>query len=173
VNAETVSWLCGEVPDGRLIISSVRAKDCAEALLRVLTLKVPPAEFAEGVTAVLGQRLIRKLCEHCKEGYMPSPQVLQQMGIPQGRVDIFYRPPQQPEEICEACSGIGYMGRTAIFELLIVDDTVRKVLTSTPKLERVRKAAQKAGMRTLQEEGIVLVAKGVTSLSELVRVLKQ
>lgn len=174
VNAETVSWLCEEIPDGRLIISSIRAKDCAEALLRVLALKVPPAVFAEQVSAVVGQRLIRKLCEHCKEGYMPAPQVLQQLGIPQGRVDVFYRPAQpSEEEVCEACGGIGYVGRTALFEMLIVDDTVRKALTSTPKLDAVRQAARQAGMRTLQEEGVVLVAKGVTSLPELVRVLKQ
>ena len=173
VNGETVSHLCEEVSKERLIIGTVRAKDCAEAMLRVLALKVPPAEFAEVVTAVLSQRLIRKLCEHCKEAYVPPPQVLQQLGIPQGRVDVFYRPPQQAEEVCEACSGIGYVGRTAIYELLEVDDTVRQVLTSSPKLDLVRKAARKAGMRSLQEEGIVLVAKGVTSLPELMRVLKQ
>lgn len=174
VNAETVSMLCDEVASvGRLVISTIRAKDCAEALLRVLALKVPPAEFAENVTAVVSQRLIRKLCEHCKEAYGPTPQVLAQLGIPQGRVNVLYRPPQQTEEVCQACSGIGYVGRTAIFELLVVDDTVRNVLASTPKLDLVRQAARKAGMRTLQEEGIVLVAKGVTSLPELMRVLKQ
>jgi general secretion pathway protein E len=173
VNGETVSQLCDKVADGRLIISTVRAKECADALLRVLALKVPPAEFAQAVTAVLCQRLIRKLCEHCKEAYVPPPQVLAQLGIPQGRVSVFYRPPQQPQEMCQACSGIGYFGRTAIFELLTVDDGVRKVLASSPKLDLLRQAARKAGMRTLQEEGIVLVAKGVTSLPELMRVLKQ
>ena len=174
VNAETVSTLCDEISSvGRLVVSTIRAKDCAEALLRVLAMKVPAAEFAEQITAVTNQRLIRKLCEHCKEAYVPTPQVLGQLGIPPGRVDVFYRPPQQAEEVCEACSGIGYVGRTAIFELLVVDDAVRKVLASTPKLDLVRQAARKAGMRTLQEEGAVLVAKGATSLPELMRVLKQ
>ena len=174
VNAETVGMLCDEIASvGRLVISTIRAKDCAEALLRVLALKVPPAEFAENVTAVVSQRLIRKLCEHCKEAYGPTPQVLAQLGIPQGRVNVLYRPPQQTEEVCQACSGIGYVGRTAIFELLKVGDTVRNLLASTPKLNLVRQAARKAGMRTLQEEGVVLVAKGATSLPELMRVLKQ
>jgi type II secretory ATPase GspE/PulE/Tfp pilus assembly ATPase PilB-like protein len=174
VNAETVGMLCDQIANvGRLVVSTIRAKDCAEALLRVLALKVAPAEFAEQVTAVLSQRLIRKLCEHCREAYAPTPGVLAQLGIPQARVEAFYRPPQQTEEVCEACSGIGYVGRTAIFELMIVDDSVRRVLTSTPKLDLVRQAARKAGMRTLQEEGIVLVAKGLTSLPELMRVLKQ
>jgi len=173
VNAETVRMLCDGASDGRLIVSAIRAKDCAEALLRVLALKAPPAEFAENVTAVLSQRLVRKLCEHCKEAYVPTPQTLAQLGIPQGRVDVFYRPPQHAEEPCAACSGIGYVGRTAIFELLVVNPAVRKAVASNAKLEVLRQAARKAGMRTLQEEGIVLVAKGITSLPELSRVLKQ
>jgi len=136
-------------------------------------LKVPPGEWAKAVTGVLNQRLVRKLCDHCKEAYAPTPQVLQQLGIPEGRIQAFYRPPQQPEEVCPECGGIGYKGRTALFELLLVDDTVRKVLATSPKIDLLRQAARKAGMRSLQEEGVLLVAKGVTSLPELMRVMKQ
>jgi len=177
VNAETVSLMCEEIEDGRLMISTIRAKDCAEALLRGLALSVPPEGFARSITAVLSQRLIRKLCEDCKEPYAPAPQVLQQLGIPEGRVQAFYRPPQpnadEHREPCEKCGGIGYYERTAIFELLTVGDAVRRVLTENPKLEPLRQAARKDGMKSLQEEGILLVAKGVTSLPELMRVLKQ
>lgn len=173
VNAETVSMLCREIPDERLILATVRAKDSAEALLRVLALGVPAAEFAQGISGVLCQRLIRKLCEKCREAYAPTPQILGQLGIPEGRVQAFFRPPQQPEEVCPQCGGLGYKGRTAIFELLKVGDTVRKVLASGPKLELLRQAARKDGMRSFQEEGVLLVAKGVTSLPELMRVLKQ
>ncbi len=92
-------------------------------------LKVPAATFAPVVTAVTSQRLVRKLCEACKEPYPPPPQILKSLGIPAGKVEAFYRPPQQPEKPCEACAGIGYKGRTAFFELLVVDDRVRNVLT--------------------------------------------
>jgi type II secretory ATPase GspE/PulE/Tfp pilus assembly ATPase PilB-like protein len=174
VNGETAGRLSHEIATvGRLVLGTVRAKEAAEALLRVLAMKPRPAEFPEQVQAVLAQRLVRKLCEHCKEAYIPTPHVLQQLGIPEGRVDVFYRPPQHPEQVCEVCSGIGYFGRTAVFELLLVDDGVRTALASTPKVDLVRQAARKAGMRTMQEEGVVLVAKGVTSLPELMRVLKQ
>ncbi len=174
VNAETVSLLCKEISsENRLVISTMRAKDAVEALLRVLALGVLPVEFAQVVSGVLCQRLVRKLCEACKEAYAPAPKVLQQLGIPKGRLQAFYRPPQQPEEVCPECGGVGYKGRTAIFELLTVGDTVRRVLATSPKLELVRQAARKDGMRNLQEEGILLVAKGVTSLPELMRVLKQ
>jgi type II secretory ATPase GspE/PulE/Tfp pilus assembly ATPase PilB-like protein len=178
VDGQTVGLLCEQIPKDRLIVSTIRAKDCAEALLRVLALKAPAAEFARGITAVLNQRLIRKLCPQCKEAYAPTPDMLQKLGIPGGRVEAFFRPRQPPaegekREICPECTDIGYVGRTAIFELLMVDDTVRKVLAASPKLDLLRQAARKAGMKSLQEEGIVLVAKGLTSLAELMRVLKQ
>lgn len=177
IDSAVVEMMCEQISDGRLMISAIRAKDCAEALLRVLALDVEPAMLAQSATAVLNQRLIRKLCESCKEAYAPTPQILKQLGIPEGRVQAFYRPPQpnpeEPKEPCEACGGIGYLGRTAIFELLVVGDTVRKVLTTSPKLNLLRQAARRDGMSSLQEEGVLLVARGVTSLPELQRVLKQ
>jgi type II secretory ATPase GspE/PulE/Tfp pilus assembly ATPase PilB-like protein len=173
----TVEILLEQIPDGRLIISTIRAKDCAEALLRVLALGVSPSDFAKSVTGVVNQRLIRKLCDGCKEAYTPAPQVLQQLGIPEGRLQALYRPfqpnPQEPKEPCRTCGGIGYFGRTAIFEILTVGDAVRKVLASGPKLDALRQAARKDGMKSLQEEGVLMVARGVTSLPELMRVLKQ
>jgi type II secretory ATPase GspE/PulE/Tfp pilus assembly ATPase PilB-like protein len=179
VDAATVSTLCREISvEPRLVIGTVRAKDCAEALLRVLALGVPPKEFAAQVSGVLCQRLVRKLCDKCKEAYAPPPEVLKQLGIPQGKVRGLFRPPPRKadddkRDICRACGGVGYNGQTAIFELLVVDDSVRKVLATTPKLDLVRQAARKAGMKALQEEAVLLVARGVTSVDEIKRVLKQ
>jgi type II secretory ATPase GspE/PulE/Tfp pilus assembly ATPase PilB-like protein len=176
---ETLTTLCGQVEAGRMVMISVRAREAVEALLRVLMLKMPPAEFAAVVTGVLNTRLIRKLCEGCKEAYAPSPEVLKQLGLPAGRVENLYRPPtvpidpKKPEVVCEQCNGIGYYGRTAIFELLTIDDSLRSVLASTPKLDVLRQAARKAKHRSLQEEGVLLVARGITSIQELARVLKQ
>jgi len=172
VNAETLAILSEQPKENRMVISTTRAKEASEAVLRVMTMKPPGKEFAEAVTAALCQRLVRKLCETCKEAYAPPPELLKQMGVQPGRLEAVYRPPQTPEQICPDCNGVGYVGRTAIFELLLVDDSVRKALLQTPKIEHVRLAARKAGMRTMQEEGLVLVAKGVTSVQELVRVLK-
>jgi len=177
VDGEMVAFLCEQIPDDRLIISTIRAKDCAEALLQVLALGAPPGEFAKVISGVVSQRLIRRLCDSCKEAYAPAPQVLQQLNIPEGRVQALYRPfqpnPQEPKEPCQACGGIGYLGRTAIFELMVVGDAIRKTLAANPTPEALRQAARKEGMKSLQEEGVLLVAKGVTSLPELMRVLKQ
>ncbi len=172
VNLQTVDILCGQA-EGRLVISSIRAKDCVEALLRVLAFKAEPEKFANVVTGVINQRLVRRLCDTCKEAYAPQPQLLKKLGLPAGRVEALYRPPQQPEEVCPDCGGMGYLGRIGVFELLVVGDHMRQYLAKGAKLDVLRKVARKEGMRSLQEEGILLVAKGVTSLPELMRVLKE
>ena len=175
-DVETAKLLLGEVRDEeRLLITNVHAKTAPEALLRLLQLKVPHKEFATLVTAVLCTRLIRKLCDSCKVGYAPTPDLLKKLGIPAGKIEALYRSPK-PEEIekpCKECGGIGFKGRTALYELLEVDDKMREVLLKKPQLDLAKKVARAAGMRPFQEEGLLLVAKGVTSLAELQRVLKE
>ncbi len=174
VDAESAKLLLDQVEAERLVITTVQAAEAPEALLRLLQKKVPHREFATRVTGVLCMRLIRKLCPTCKVAYEPGPDLLQKLGIPPGKVQALYRPPK-PEELekpCETCQNIGYVGRTGLFELLVVNDQVREVLLKQPKLELLRKASRLAGMRNFQEEAILLVAKGVTSLPEVMRVLK-
>jgi type II secretory ATPase GspE/PulE/Tfp pilus assembly ATPase PilB-like protein len=173
---DAAKLLLDEVRDEeRLVVTNVHAKDAPEALLRLLQQKVPQRDFAAVVTAVLCTRLIRKLCDACKVAYAPTPDLLKKLGIPQGKVEALYRVPK-PEEIekpCPECGNLGFKGRTGLFELLVVDDKIREILVKQPKLDILRKAAREAGMRTFQEEGLLLVAKGVTSLAELQRILKE
>ena len=127
------------------------------------------------IAAVLCTRLIRKLCDACKVGYAPTPDLLKKLGIPAGKIEALYRSPK-PEEVekpCKECGALGFKGRTAIFELLEVDDKMREVLLKKPQLDLAKKVARAAGMRPFQEEGLLLVAKGLTSLAELQRVLKE
>ncbi|MEM9186868.1 MAG: ATPase, T2SS/T4P/T4SS family [Planctomycetota bacterium] len=171
----TSKGLIGEAKDeGRLVLTSVAAREAPEALLRLLKNKAPHRDLVETVAASINMRLIRLLCDACKVAYEPSPELLKKLGIPAGKVTALYRVPNEEEvkKPCEKCGGVGYYGRTGLFELLIVDDGVRQVLLKQPKMETLRKAARAAGMRNHQEEGILLVAKGATSLQELQRVLK-
>ncbi|HTN75153.1 MAG TPA: ATPase, T2SS/T4P/T4SS family [Pirellulaceae bacterium] len=178
VTLETMVREChAEQP--KLSITSIRAKDAAEALVRILMLKVPAAEVAPELVFVLNSRLVRKLCDKCKEAYEPSAELLTKLGIPAGRVQQLYRerqplPPESKEKRppCTQCSDIGYFGRTAIFELLVINDKIREALIKDPKVETIKKVAKSTGHRGLQEEGIALVALGTTSLVELQRVLK-
>jgi type II secretory ATPase GspE/PulE/Tfp pilus assembly ATPase PilB-like protein len=173
---EAAKMLFGEVRDEeRLVVTTAHAKTAPEALLRMLQNKVPQKDFAAVVTAVLCMRLIRKLCDACKIAYAPTPDLLKKLGIPAGKVEALYRVPkaEEAEKPCKECAGVGFKGRTAIFELLIVDDKIREILVKKPELDLLRKAAKMAGMRPFQEEGLLLVAKGVTSLAELQRILKE
>jgi len=181
-NGETVRLLCGEINDDeRLAIGGMRAKEAVEALLRVLLLKAPAADFSQAVTGVLNQRLMRRLCAKCKLAYQPQPQLLQQLGIPPQRAQMLYRewtPPQpgedrQDTEPCQTCGGNGYFGRIAIFELLIVNDQIRQALSGQPNLEVLRQIARQSGHRGLREEGLMHVLSGETTLNELQRVLQQ
>ena len=182
VDGQTAQILCSEVTDEeRLVIAAIPAKEASEALLRVLMLKVPIKAFAPVVSAAVSGRLVRKLCNDCKQAYTPPPQLLQQLKLPADKVTQLYRqyqapplePGKKPLPPCATCSGIGYHGRTGIYELLIVNDDVRAALLKQPSLETVREAAKKAGMHNLQEEAIMLVVQGVTSLEEIMRVLKE
>lgn len=101
--------------------------------------------------------------------------MLKKLGIPPGKVEKLYRPPK-PEEVekpCKTCQSLGYLGRTGLFELLVVTDQMREILIKQPKLELLKQAARAARQRSLQEEGVLLVAQGTTSLQELTRVLQQ
>jgi type II secretory ATPase GspE/PulE/Tfp pilus assembly ATPase PilB-like protein len=191
VNKETVELLIEQAAEEkRLVICGIRAKDAIEALVRVLLMKVTPSKFAPHVLASINMRLVRKLCESCMQPYAPTPQALQQLGIPAGRVQALFRhhegplplPPDAPRDAvpmpCKECLGIGFKGRTAIFELLLLNDEFKAALAKVRKadaqeLQALRAIARKGGFRNLQEEGIALVAKGVTSVQEIQRVLKE
>jgi type II secretory ATPase GspE/PulE/Tfp pilus assembly ATPase PilB-like protein len=183
---ETAELMCKQINDEhKMAITRVQARDAVEALLRVMqTYKIPAADYAKALTMVVNQRLIRKLCD-CKQPYAPPPQLLQKLGIPPGRVQQFFRewqppPPPPPDQkgkveepqICRKCGGIGYYGRTAIIELLEVNDAMRDAIVKSPQPEVLRQVARQAGCRTIQEEGVLLVVKGTVSLTELQRVLK-
>jgi type II secretory ATPase GspE/PulE/Tfp pilus assembly ATPase PilB-like protein len=169
--------------ENKLGIISVRAKDSADAILRVLSMKVPVDSLSNTFRGVLYTRLIRRLCETCKQAVQPSAELLQRLGIPAGRVQVLYqeKQPLQPgeqrkrgePEICPDCRGLGYKGRIAIFEIAAIDDKMKQALLKAPNAETLKKLSRAAGNRTLQEEGVLLIAQGITSIAELQRVLKQ
>jgi type II secretory ATPase GspE/PulE/Tfp pilus assembly ATPase PilB-like protein len=186
-NAATLEAMCNHVIDEqKMSITRVVARDSVDALYRLLALKAPLEKFAKAIKFVISSRLTRKLCETCKQGYGPPPQLLQKLGIPPGRVNAFYRewqppPPEQmvdekgrPIEIpiCPQCGGVGNIGRTGIFELLVIDDKMREALLKQQPPDVLRQLARQSGFRSFQEEGIVMLVKGTVSLTELQRVLK-
>jgi general secretion pathway protein E len=133
---------------------------------------------ARGVVYI---RLVRRLCD-VREAYQPTPDLLQNSAsLPAAHHLYREKQPRQPgqerkrgePEICPNCRGLGYKGRIAIYEVLTLDDKLRQAVLKQANIETIKKLSRAAGNRTLQEEGILLVALGTTSLTELQRVLKQ
>lgn len=164
------------------VLTRIHGKNALDGLLRLMLLKSDHRKLLDAMNAVVAMRLIRKLCDACRVSFRPHPMMLQKLGIPPGRINQMYKPfVYQPEmvdengkeiEICTNCQGIGYCGRTGIFELLKINDPIRQVLLNNPNMNQMMAAARKQGHVLLRDEGIVLVARGVTSIEELQRILK-
>lgn len=171
-DAETAKIACQAATTGHMVFSTVHANDTITAVFRLIDLGVEPFLLASSLSAILGQRLVRKLCNDCKEPYAPSADLLQKIGLPADKVDKFHRPPKQFGAACPSCGGLGYHGRTGVFELLVINDRIRDLMRENPNMAQIRAEARKAGMLYMREEGLRLVVKGTTSIDELLRVVK-
>lgn len=150
---------------GHLVLSTVHGNDSSAAILRLRDLGIPPHRLAGAVTAVLAQRLVRKLCSRCRRrGQLQAGQfeVAQKHGLPS---DSIHEPAG-----CERCRDTGYAGREGIFELLFVNRTVNDVLAADPSLAELRDAAILAGMTPMFDHGMTKVAAGITTFEEIQRV---
>jgi type II secretory ATPase GspE/PulE/Tfp pilus assembly ATPase PilB-like protein len=176
---ETAEIACQAAQTGHMVFTTLHANDTVTALGRLLDLGVQPFMVASAVSAILGQRLVRVLCPKCKQRYKPNPDLLRKANLPADKITHFYRPPERPEgviskgdDVCAVCGGTGYRGRTGVFELLVMTDTIRALIRENPNLNAIRAEAVKGGMKYLQEDGLRQVIEGKTSIQELLRVCK-
>jgi type II secretory ATPase GspE/PulE/Tfp pilus assembly ATPase PilB-like protein len=174
---ETAEIACQAAQTGHMVFTTLHANDTISALGRLIDLGVQPFLVADAVSAILGQRLVRLLCPKCKVRYKPNAEMLRKANLPADKIKYFYRPPETDEERgevrrCGHCGGVGYYGRTGIFELLIITDRIRDLIRDNPNLNAIRHEAVKAGMKYLQEDGLRQVIEGRTSIQELLRVSK-
>jgi len=162
---ETAEIACQAALTGHFVFSTLHANDTVATITRMLDLGLDPMLIQTAVTAVLGQRLARKLCEQCKQAYEPPPELLKRLGVKPGVVKQIYR-----EKGCDACGGSGYKGRLGLHELMVMNDDIRKLITAEPDINSLKAATRKAGTRSLQTDGFLKVLKGQTSVNEVIRV---
>ncbi|QDV48214.1 Type II secretion system protein E [Gimesia fumaroli] len=171
-DAETARIACQAANTGHMVFSTVHANDTFTALYRLIDLEVEPFMLASSLSALLAQRLARRLCPECKEAYQPNPEFLKKANLPPDKVKCFYRQPKNPEIVCPSCTGLGYKGRISVVELLDFNERMRDMIRDTAGMSQLKAQARKNGMLYMKEEGLRLVVKGITSIDELLRVVK-
>jgi type IV pilus assembly protein PilB len=167
-DAETARIAVQSALTGHFVLSSLHATDAVSALHRLLDMGIEAFLVASSITAVISQRLLRRVCDNCRESYEPSPQemaFLHAMGghVPEGG---FVRGAG-----CNFCTHSGYLERIGVYELMPVTDQIRELILNRASHDDVRKLAQSEGMQTLQEESMHLVEAGVTNLTEVLRAI--
>jgi len=151
---------------GHLVFSTLHTNDAAGALTRLVDMGIEPFLIASSLMAVLAQRLVRKICPECKMPFKPDKAILEKYRLPSDQ--LFWHGTG-----CSSCMNSGYKGRTGIFELLVIDNEIRKLLTSGADSETIKQAAIRKGMTTLFEDGLSKVKKGITTLDEVLRVTQE
>lgn len=155
---------------GHLVLSTLHTNDAASAITRLLDMGVEPFLVASSLIGVLAQRLVRVICPHCKESY-EAPETERSLFGGFAAVSspsLLYR-----GKGCEKCGSKGYLGRTGIFEFLLVDDAVRGLIAAKADAQRIKHAAVSAGMKTLRHDGFEKVLGGITTAEEVLRVTQK
>ena len=169
---------------GHLVLSTLHTNSAAESVVRLLDLGMDPFNFADALLGVLSQRLVRRLCDRCKAAYTPSTGELEQLALEyrgeaggddaalllawrkrHGNADgaiVMYR-----AEGCEQCNHIGYLGRMGVYELLVADAAVKRLVQARAPIAEIRAAAMARGMRTLKQDGIDKILQGRTDLQQV------
>ncbi|WP_299178576.1 type II secretion system ATPase GspE [uncultured Neptuniibacter sp.] len=156
---------------GHIVLSTLHTNDAASSLTRLLEMGVEDYLLTSTLNAVLAQRLVRRLCLHCREAYTPLPEIISEFRLQElnlGEAVHLYRPTG-----CEQCNGTGYHGRVAIIEILVMNDELRRQILKHADAGAILVVARQSGMRTMYEDGCIKALAGVTSIEEVIRVTQE
>lgn len=155
---------------GHLVFSTLHTNDSASAVARLVDIGVEPFLISSSVLAVAAQRLVRVLCNECKEPYTPDEPVLKSIGI---TLDEFQNNVIYKSKGCQKCFHTGFKGRIGIFEIMVLDDNLKSLVLRSFDSNLIKKEALKQGMLTLRMDGIQKVLDGVTTIEEVIRVTQK
>ena len=167
-DAETASIAVQSALTGHLVLSTLHTNDAPSAVARLFDMGVEPFLLSSVLRAVAAQRLVRVLCPHCREAYLPDEQELQALG----RMRTLYRKgqPLYRAKGCKECMHTGYRGRMAIYEIMPMSDALKKLVVEKADANVLREQALAEGLFFLRDDGIRKVLDGMTTLSEIARV---
>ena len=151
---------------GHIVFSTLHTNDAPSAVTRLRDMGLPTFLITATVEAVLAQRLVRRICNYCRTEFTPSQEIAFELGMTQeeaAQKKFYYG------KGCDRCNNTGYKGRMGIYELLIMNETLRDMIVSEVSLDEFRDAARKFGMRTLRESGMISIHAGLTTIEEILR----
>src|SRR5579871_1035460 len=155
---------------GHLVFSTLHTNDAPGAVTRLLDMGVEPYLAASSLAGVIAQRLVRRVCQNCAKPYTPSPEILKSIGVEESDWDP-KNPPFMKGKGCDKCQGTGYKGRQGLYELFLVDETIRRMTVDRVSSNVMKAHAMKEqGMRTLVGDGRLAVLQGKTTPEEILRV---
>ena len=155
---------------GHMVFSTLHTNNAAGALTRLVEMGIEPFLAASSIVGILAQRLVRKICPHCKEAVSPPAELLDQLG---DECTLPANPQFYKGRGCSRCMNIGYWGRSGIYELLPIDETIRELLLQDKDAATIKQAAMRQGMQSLRSAGVAQALEGVTSLEEILRVTQE
>ena len=161
-DAETARIAVQAALTGHLVLSSLHTNDAPSAITRLLNIGVDSYLVAASVVAVLAQRLVRKICTHCKEPYEVPVNIRRTVEREVGPVETFYH-----GQGCARCRNTGFTGRIGIYELFYPDDALRDAIVASPNLQDLRNLAMQSGMMSLRKDGMEKVKAGITTVEEI------
>jgi general secretion pathway protein E len=154
---------------GHLVFSTLHTNDAASAITRVIDMGIEPFLVTSSVIAIIAQRLVRVLCPRCREPYIPDATSLFNIGIDQNDLNkhTIYK-----KKGCLSCKNTGYRGRTGIFEILVMDDPLKRLVLATSDSNQINELAIKRGMKNLYGDGVRQILNGTTTIEEVLRVTR-
>ena len=165
---ETSSIAIQSALTGHMVFSTLHTNDAASAVTRLVEMGNEPYLVSSSLSAVIAQRLVRTICEKCKESYTPSEDFLKDLGLTPRKKLLLYQ-----GKGCEHCKQTGFKGRTAISEILIVDKKIRELIIEKASTDKILNAARNAGMRSLKENAIAKATQGIVEINEAMSVIKK
>lgn len=170
-DVETAKMAIEAALTGHFVLTTLHTNDAPAALTRLNEMGVEPFLTGSAVTAVLAQRLARKLCTHCCEMYMPSREEMMEARFPPEQVAAADGVALYRKRGCPRCNQTGYKGRIGIYQLMVMSEELGRLAAQHASREELERAAMELGMKTLWDDGLAKVSSGLTSLEELARVL--
>lgn len=178
-DTETAQLVCKAAKDGKIMYVTLQADSVIKALDKWFELVGDRNLAIDALLGISNQRLLRKLCNECKQAYAPNKELLRKFSVPVEKARVLYRPGKVQYDkhgktiMCENCQGTGFVGRTGVFETITIDDELRKAVKQSESMSEISSQFRGAKMLYLQEQALRKVISGTSAVNEMLRIFSK